>query len=210
MDSKCVEFFLHNTPLPYKSSSENAIITARELAYALQNSEPQAPFSNIGESQLVAIETLSKIFTEVADDGKITKDPPCKQADHTSASIPQTPHPGRPEYTPTQQPNVIEDEEGVRPENFQHNIHKSPSGPHTIPSEVPSPSPRVNTFQPPRVDMGGPSSNLRSRRNKNIHPRYTLTAQGQTPREANSVTHHISRVAQEYRHLIKVPERKTW
>ena len=46
--------------------------------------------------------------------------------------------------------------------------------------------------------------------NKNIKPRYALTAQGQTPCEANSVTHQISGVAQKYRHLIKVPERKIW
>ena len=37
-----------------------------------------------------------------------------------------------------------------------------------------------------------------------------MTAQGQTPREANSVTHQISGVDQEYRHLIKGPERKIW
>ena len=37
-----------------------------------------------------------------------------------------------------------------------------------------------------------------------------MTAQGQTPREQNSVTHQISGVAQEYRHLIKGPERKIW
>ena len=55
IDSDCVEFFPHNTPLPYKSSAENAIIAAQELAYTLQNPTPQAPFSNIGESQLVAI-----------------------------------------------------------------------------------------------------------------------------------------------------------
>ena len=54
-DSDCVDFFPYNTPLPYKYSSENAIISARELSYALQNPAPQAPFSNIGESQLVAI-----------------------------------------------------------------------------------------------------------------------------------------------------------
>ena len=66
--------------------------------YALQNPAPQAPFSNIGESQLVAIETLSKIFTKASDYGKSTKDPPM-QADHTAAgSIPQTPYPGRPDY----------------------------------------------------------------------------------------------------------------
>ena len=99
-DSDCVEFFPHNTPLPYKSSAENAIIAARKLAYALQNPAPQAPFSNIGKAQLGAIETLSNIFTKAADDGKSTKDPPYKKADHTDVrSIPHTPHPGRPEYT---------------------------------------------------------------------------------------------------------------
>ena len=75
-ESDCVEFFPHNTPLPYKYSAENAIIVARELAYALKNPSPQAPFSNIFESQLVAIEQLYKIFTTEADDGKSTADPP--------------------------------------------------------------------------------------------------------------------------------------
>ena len=175
-DSECVEFFPHNTPLSYKSSAENAIIVAQELAYVLQNTAPQASFSNIDEAQLGAIETLSKIFTKEADDGKSTIDPPYKQAENTAArSIPQTPHPVRPEYTQIPQPNVIEDEEGVIPASCQHNIHRSPSVPHTIPPEVPRPSPRLNTAQPPRVDMGRPSSNLRSRRNKLVHPRYALT-----------------------------------
>ena len=37
-----------------------------------------------------------------------------------------------------------------------------------------------------------------------------MTSQFQTTRKANSVTHQISVVAQEYRYLIKVPERKIW
>ena len=131
-DSDCVQFFPHNTPLPYKSSADNAIIAARELAYALQNPAPQAPFSNIGKSQSVAIETLSKIFTEADDDGKSTTDLTHKPTDHTDASIPQTPQPGRTEYIPTPQINVIEYEEGVRPANCQHKVNRSPSGQHTI------------------------------------------------------------------------------
>ena len=99
---------------------------------------------------------------------------------------------------------------GLIPENFHHKFHRSPSGPHIIPRAVPIPSTRMNTAQPPRVDMGGPSSNLRSRCNKNIRSRYALIAQCQTLREANSVTHQISGVAQEYRNLIKGPERKIW
>ena len=43
-DSDCVDFFPHNTPHPIKSSAENAIIAVGELAYALQNPAPQAPF----------------------------------------------------------------------------------------------------------------------------------------------------------------------
>ena len=80
-DSDCVEFFLYITPLPYKSYAENAIIAARELVYALKTPEPQAPFSKIGESQLVAIEQLSNIFTKVADNVKSMADSPRKQAE---------------------------------------------------------------------------------------------------------------------------------
>ena len=49
-DSDCVKFPPHNTPLPYNSSSENVIIAVHELAHALKNPAPQAPFSNIGDS----------------------------------------------------------------------------------------------------------------------------------------------------------------
>ena len=75
-DSDCVEFFPHNTPLPFKYSAENGIIAARELAYALKNPAPQAPFSNIRYSQLVAIEQLSNIFTNAAENVKSAADPP--------------------------------------------------------------------------------------------------------------------------------------
>ena len=85
-----------------------------------------------------------------------------------------------------------------------------PSGPTINPPEFPIPPSRVNTLQPPRVNNGGPSSNLRSRGNKNPQPRNALTAQGQKTREANSVNHQISGVAQEYRHLIKGTEGNFW
>ena len=83
---------------------------ARELAYALQNPSPQVPFSNIDESQLVAIEQLSKKFTKAANDGKITAEPPQQQSDPTVAGIPKTLHPGRTKYIPPPQLNIIEDE----------------------------------------------------------------------------------------------------
>ena len=180
----------------------------RELAYALKNQAPQAPFSNIGNSQIVTIEQLSKIFTKVADKVKSTADPPKQQAEQTYAIIPQKLQPGWNKYIPSVQPNALEDEEGKEPTNYQHKVHISPSGPYIIPPEVPIAPPKVNTAQPPRVDTGGPSSNLRSRGNKNPRPRYALTSQCQITCEASSVTHQISEEAKEYRHLIKGPESK--
>ena len=169
----------------------------RELAYAFQNPAPQAPFSNIRKSQLVAIDQLSKIFTKADDDGKSTEDPPQQQEEKTAAGIPQTLQQGRTKYIPPPHPNVIEYEEGKKPTNSQQKVHRYPSGPHIISPVVTIPSPRVNTAQTTRVDTGGTSSNLRSIGNKNPRPRYSLTAQYQKPREENSVTHQISGVAQE-------------
>ena len=94
----CVEFFLNNTPLPYKYSADNIIIAAQESAYALKKPAPQVPFLNIGEYQLVAIEKLSKIFTKADYDGKSTADPPQRQAEKTAAGIPQTLQTGRTQY----------------------------------------------------------------------------------------------------------------
>ena len=61
-DSDCVEFSLHNTPLRYNSSSEKFIIAVHRLAHALQKPAPQAPFSNIRDSQMVDIEQLASTF----------------------------------------------------------------------------------------------------------------------------------------------------
>ena len=141
---------------------------------------------------------------------KSAADPPQQQAEQTAAMVPKKLQPGCTKYIPSVQANVIEDEEGNKPSNYQHKVHISPSGPHIIHPEVPIPPPRVNTVQPLRVDKGGHSSNLRSRGNKNPRPQYALTEKCQKTRESNSVTHPISGVAQEYRHMIKGPDRKTW
>ena len=76
---------------------------------------------------------MSKIFSKEADDGQNTADTPQQQADHTVAGIPTALQPGWNKYIPPTQPNVIEDEEGMRPTNFQRKVQKSPSGPHIIP-----------------------------------------------------------------------------
>ena len=62
---------------------------AHELAHALKNPAPQAPFSNIGDSQMVAIEQLSNIFSKVADILRQRSDPPQQQPVKKSAIVPQ-------------------------------------------------------------------------------------------------------------------------
>ena len=109
---------------------------------------------------------------------------------------------------PSVQLNIIEDDDGKCSTSFQHKVHMSLSGPNIIFLEVPVPQPSVQTVQPPRVDTEGPSSNLRSRGKKNPIPHFALTAEFQKVHEANSVTHQISVVAQECRHLVKVLDSK--
>ena len=170
---------------------------ARELAYALKNPAPQAPFSNISDSQIVAIEQLSQIFSKEADNVKKRADPPQQQTMEKPAIVPQKAHPDWTKPLPSVHPNVIEDDEGKESKKIQHKVQMSPSGPIINPPEVPLPPPRLQTAKPPRVDKGGPISNLRSRGKKNIMPLYALTAKFQKTHEANAVTHKISGLAQE-------------
>ena len=58
------------------------------------------------------------------------------------------------------------------------------------------------------VETEGPSSNLISGGKKNPIPHFILTVQFQKVHEANAVTHQISGVAREYRHLVKGPDSK--
>ena len=90
---------------------------------------------------------------------------------------------------PSEQPDIIEDDDGKISTSFHHNLHISPSSPHIILPEVPVPPPRVQPVQPPRVDTEGPSSNLISRGKKNTIPNFSLTSKFRQVKEANTVTH---------------------
>ena len=142
-DSDCIVFSPQNTPLPYNSSSENVIIALHKLAHALKNPAPQAIFSNIRYSQMVAIEKLSDIFSKVADNLYQKSDPPQQQPLKKSAILPHKVRPNMTKLLPSEQPNIIKDDDGKCYTSFQHNIHMSPSGQHIILQEVPAPLPRV-------------------------------------------------------------------
>ena len=78
-DTQIALNFPHNNPLPYSSSSENVIIAAHELVHALKDPAPQVLLSTISDSQTVAIEQRSQIFSKAADNVKKRADPPQKQ-----------------------------------------------------------------------------------------------------------------------------------
>ena len=103
-------------------------------------------------------------------------DPPQQQTVTNSAIVPQKVHPYWTKPLPSVQANVIADDDGKKPTNFHHKVYMSLSGPSIITPEVLVLTPRVQAMQPPRVDKGGPSSNLKSKGKKNTMPLYALTA----------------------------------
>ena len=137
-------------------------------------------------------------------------DPPKQQTVKKSAIVTQKVQPARTKPHPSVQTNVIEDDDGKTSTSFQHKVHMSPSVTRIISPEVPVPPPRVQTAQPPRVDTEGPSSNFISKSKKTPITLSALTAQCRKTHEVNAVTHQIYGVDQEYRHLIKCPEKKIW
>ena len=196
-DSDCIDFFPHNNPLPYISSSENVIIAGHILAHTLKNPSPQAPFSIIGDSQMVAIKQLSDIFSKVADKLHQRVDPPKQQTVTKSATIPHKVRSTMTKLITSEEPNITEDNDGKSPTSFYQNVLMYPSVTHSIHPEVPVTPPRVQPAQPPRVDTEGPSSNLRSIVKKNNIPNFALAAQFQQVIESNEFTHQIYGVAQE-------------
>ena len=57
-----MDFLPHYGKIPYRSSTENATIAARELTHALQNPSPAPSFSNIGDKQMEALHQLAELF----------------------------------------------------------------------------------------------------------------------------------------------------
>ena len=119
------------------------------------------------------------------------------------APIPHKVRPKRAKPIPSEQPNIIEDDDGNIPKDFQHYVYMSPSGPHIILPDAPVTPPRVRPAETPRVDTVRTSSKIRSSCAKNTVPKCALTAQLLHFREANTVIHQISGVDKEYRHLVK-------
>ena len=98
------------------------MIAAHKLAHALQNPAPQAPFYNIGDSQMVTIEQLSGIFPKVAANMSQPLDPPQKQPVTKYTPLPHQVRPAQAKPIPLERPNIIEEDDGNSPTYFQLNF----------------------------------------------------------------------------------------
>ena len=141
---------------------------------------------------MVEIDQLSGIFFNVEPNLHQLVDPPKIQPVTKYAPLLHQVHPTWAKHIPSERPNIIEDFDGNSPTDIRQNVHISPSGPHIIIPDAPISPPRVRPAQPPRVETGGPSSNLRSSCKKNPLPNFALVAQFLQVRETNAVTHQIS------------------
>ena len=102
------------------------MIAAHKLAHALQNPAPQAPFYNIVDSQIVAIEQLSDVFPNVAANLHQRVDPPQQRPVTKSASKPHKVRLTLTKPIPSEHHNIIEHDLGNSPTSFQRNFHMSP------------------------------------------------------------------------------------
>ena len=102
--------------MPTTSSTDMAIMAAKELAHALKHPEPATPFHNFGDETLAALEKLSNIFNEHLDEPQRVEQvqqteqtpPRVKYTVATRQYKPVTP-PRVPNITPTIIPNDEEE-----------------------------------------------------------------------------------------------------
>ena len=140
----------YSTPLQF--FLRNFIIPACDLAYSLKNPAPQAPFSNIGDSQIVVIEKLSNIFLtrpimwraqQTLHNGNQWKNPLLYLRECILGWLNLFL-----QYSPMSlNMKMVRNLQIIWPSSTF-----PPSGPSIIPPELPIQSPSMNTTQPPRVE----------------------------------------------------------
>ena len=60
--SDIVEIFLHHFNMPFPLSTDKSIVSAKQLAHALQNTDPSAPLSQLVDPTMASIRQLSVVL----------------------------------------------------------------------------------------------------------------------------------------------------
>ena len=76
--------------MPYRSSSKNATIAANKIIHTFKYPTTAAPFSNVGDDQIVALRELVDIFGNITKITAIPEETP-KTVKTQSEYIPPTP-----------------------------------------------------------------------------------------------------------------------
>jgi hypothetical protein len=74
-----LDFFLHNSPMPYMSSTDRILMATQDMTDALKNPHPEVPFATIGDDTISALATLAEIFTRKFKKTEATDSPPALQ-----------------------------------------------------------------------------------------------------------------------------------
>jgi hypothetical protein len=211
-----VEFFPPNVSMPKTSSSDRATFAALDLADALQNPAPAAPFTNFGQAQLDAIRQLTEIFQTAAAQPTSTVSPaPAPTALPTAQLSDQSPprEPASPLMVPASPPMVP-----VSPPIV-------PASPPGVPVPALRRNPTRHPISSPRVATSPPPHCYHTRLSPHSEPLLALvnhvaTIANQTlltectpihgHHFANSVINPETGQSQEYKHLIQGPDKELW
>ena len=222
-----VEFFPFHSVMPKTSSADAARDAASDLTHALLNPTPATPFAALGESQLHALRQLARIFAVAVDNPTV----PVPRVVNTPPALPQlTPPVTAPRVAmiltppprvvlPTSTPSALPSTSprpsttpttGPRPTSTPSVRPRPSPRPSTTPTTSPPPPARPNLITP---DDDDPVRHRYPTRSQQTHAVNHVAKQLLSPdphEPANSVTDPITGQVQEYRHLIKGPDKAVW
>lgn len=118
-----MEPFPHSQIMPKTSSTDAAIQAALQLTHALHHPAPAAPFANLGQPQITALQELASIFTSSATSNNMTNNAP-QQAVPTSPRVEEAP-----EAKIVAVPRAVESQATVTPQSAQTYIPDKPDAP---------------------------------------------------------------------------------
>ena len=126
-----VEFLLHNSKMPFRSSTENANKAGTELIHALHNPAPAAPYAHTGDAQMQVLYQLAENFQ------RNTVQPQQQVPTEASKQLPVSPSRVAPNFPRVNIPPItaIPDRESITPSPPIQSENRV----HTIPLDTPTP-----------------------------------------------------------------------
>jgi hypothetical protein len=178
--ARTVEFFPHNFAMPKNSSADAATTAAAALVHALQNPTPASPFGPIQSDQAAALDQLAAIFAHAP-----------RKPRQTASTSPLPPAP------PVVASQTL-----------------SPPLRAASPTADTDPLPRVagqpHLITPDDDDPIGHRYPLRSQHNLINLAQQDIPFLLPSPHSAHSVIDEVTGNVQEYRHLVRGPDRSIW